>query len=338
MSNIIKFSENLNVHKLIIGNEYLKAEISTLGATLVNLRLLKTKDQRDVVWGLNSAEEYLAHDKYFGTTAGRVAGRIDKGQFTLNGETYQLAKNNNGNALHGGIEGFDKKIFDYEFIDNGIRFTYTSKDGEEGYPGTLDVIVTYKLVKDALHIDYYAIADKDTIINLTNHSYFNLEGHRSSSILNHTLQVCADELLNIDPDSCPRGSRLTLANTPFDFHKEKKIRECINGEHEQLINAKGIDHFFIFNKKENQITLKGGDGVVTLTVNTNQPGANIYSANYLDGNLVGKENRRYEEKSAICLETQNYGNDININENPTSILRKGLAYESHTEYIFKVEE
>lgn len=341
--NVVEFSKDKKVSKITISTSCLEAEIATLGATLVSLRLLKTKDQRDVVCGLNSAEEYLTHDKYFGTTAGRVAGRIDKGQFILNGKTYQLACNNNGNALHGGLDGFDRRNFDYEIIESdedkvAVKFSYISKDGEEGYPGTLKLDVMYTLEGNTMSIDYYATCDQDTIINLTNHSYFNLEGHTSPTVLNHTLQVCADELLTIDEDSCPRGVRLTLEGTPFDFNKEKKVEECIKGEHIQLTNARGIDHFFIFNKKENQIMLRGGDGVCTLKINTNQPGANIYSGNYLDGDLIGKENIAYPFQCAICLETQNFCNDININKNPTSILRVGDAYQSHTEYTFEVED
>ena len=340
---VVAFSKDEKVSKITIATSCLEAEISTLGATLVALRLLQTKDHRDVVCGLNSAEDYLAHDKYFGTTAGRVAGRIDKGQFTFNGKTYRLACNNNGNALHGGLNGFDRRNFEYEIIDLGndavsAKFSYISLDGEEGYPGTLKVDVTYTLRGSVMSIDYYATTDQDTIINLTNHSYFNLEGHSSPTVLNHTLQVCADELLTIDEDSCPRGVRLTLQGTPFDFKTPKKIGECIKGEHIQLTNARGIDHFFIFSKNEGQIMLQGGDGVVTLKMTTNQPGANIYSANYLDGELVGKENVAYPFQSAICLETQNFCNDINISSNPTSILRVGEAYQSHTEYTFEVEE
>lgn len=339
----VAFSKDGEIQKLILENSFLHVEVSALGATLVSLRLLKTKDQRDVVCGLNSAEEYLAHDKYFGACVGRVAGRIDKGQFQINGEQYSLACNNNGNALHGGIHGFNQQTFTYQFLpinkeELGVKLYYTSEDGEEGYPGTLALEVTYFLSENTLRIEYSATTTKDTLVNLTNHSYFNLEGHASESVGNHILQVEAKGLLKIDEDSCPRGAILNLEGTPFDFRKAKSVNDCLHGNHEQLELARGIDHYFIFNKPSNQMKLQGGDKVCTMVVSTNQRGANIYTANYLDGQLVGKENVAYPKQCAICLETQDLGNEVNIHENPTTILRVGDTYEAYTEFIFEVEE
>ncbi|MBQ9987676.1 MAG: galactose mutarotase [Erysipelotrichales bacterium] len=331
-----------NEEKVVLSNSYLQIEVSTLGATLVSLRLLRTQDHRDIVCGMKDAEGYLAHDKYFGACVGRIAGRIDQGRFTLNEKEYQLPQNNNGNSLHGGIHGFDRKHFTYEVMQEGevgsIILQYTSVDGEEGYPGTVDLTVTYCLDHNRMSIDYSAASDQDTIINMTNHSYFNLEGHTSSTILDHSLRVDSNELLMIDEDSCPRGNRLQVESTPFDFRCEKKIRECIEQDHEQLRLGNGIDHFFIFTTKQDQITLRSPDSKVALHVSTDQVGANIYSANYLDGSDIGKENIAYPQRCAICLETQNYSNDINIHEDPTCILRKGDTYSSHTTYTFEVEE
>ena len=340
---IVDFSNNKKEKKIILTNEYLEVGISTVGATLVNVRLLKSEDKRDVVWGFDSADDYLANrGPYFGVIAGRVCGRIDKGRFTLNGVEYQVPCNNNGNSLHGGVMGFDSKSFTYEVIEDGedlgVKLHYLSVDGEEGYPGNLALEVKYILRKNTLHLEYHATTDKDTIINLTNHAYFNLEGHNSRSVLNHSLEVHADAFLGIDEDSCPRGHRVNVEGTPFDFRTSKLIKDCVSGTHEELDKAKGVDHFFIFNKTSNQITLKGGDGVCTVKVNTNQPGANIYSGNFLDGTIVGKEGVAYPFQSAVCLETQNFNNDININENPTTILRVGETYESWSDYTFEVNE
>lgn len=341
--DVIKFSKDGKIEKILLANSYLQIEVSTLGATLVSLRLLKSKDQRDVVCGLKSAEDYLAHDKYLGASVGRVAGRIDKGCFTLNGVNYQLACNNNGNALHGGLEGFDRRQFSYSLIKNndeelGVKLSYTSLDGEEGFPGEVHLDVVYLLCKNTLKLTYTATTNKDTLINLTNHSYFNLDGHTSPSALQHTLQIHADELLMIDEDSCPRGDILKVEGTPFDFRKPKKIIDCIQEEHDQLSKGNGIDHFYIFNQPQNQIKLWSGDETCNLTITTNQVGANIYSANYLDGKVIGKENVAYPQRCAICLETQNYGNDIHIHENPTTVLKVGDTYEAYTEYTFEVEE
>lgn len=332
-----------NEKKVVLSNSYLQIEVTTLGATLVALRLLKSNDQRDIVCGMKDAEGYLGHDKYFGACVGRIAGRIDQGRFTLNGKEYQLPQNNNGNSLHGGIQGFDRRSFTYEVSSESeevgsITLKYTSQDGEEGYPGTLHLTITYTIDQNTMHIDYEAVSDQDTIINMTNHSYFNLEGHTSPTVLEHSLQVNADEILMIDEDSCPRGKRLCVEGTPFDFRDEKKISEAFAEEHEQLRLGNGIDHFYIFNKEQDQIKLVSKDQKISLHVSTDQVGANIYSANYLDGSDIGKENIAYPQRCAICLETQNYGNDINIHEDPTCILRKGDTYHSHTQYRFEVEE
>ena len=341
MYKVEDFSSDKQEKKIILRNEYLEVGVSTIGAALVNVRLLKCKDERDVVWGFDCSDDYLNNrGPYFGVIAGRVAGRIDKGQFTLNGEKYQIPCNNNGNSLHGGIYGFDSKSFTYQVSEDelSVKLQYFSEDGEEGYPGNLSVEIIYELHDNTLHLEYHAVTDKDTIINLTNHAYFNLEGHNSDSVLNHTLEVHADEFLSIDEDSCPRGKRVKVEGTPFDFRTPKCVGECVSGEHEELDKAKGIDHFFIFNKKETPIVLTSGDGVCRVEVNTNQVGANIYSGNFLDGSIVGKENKAYPFQSAICLETQNYNNDININENPTTVLRVGDMYDSWTDYKFIVEE
>lgn len=337
----LAFSKDGFEKLIVLSNDELEIGVTTLGATLVSLKLLKTKDQRDVVCGFDSAEGYLNHDKYFGTCAGRVAGRIDKGQFTINDKHYQLACNNNGNALHGGLKGFDRVHYEYEVEDTNepsVKLTYYAHDGEEGYPANLVLNITYKLVGNILRATYEGESDADTLLNITNHSYFNLDGHDSVSILDHYLAVKADELMMIDEDSCPRGARLKLKDTPFDFSSSKLIRECIEGEHQQLVNANGIDHFFVFNDTSNQIKLENNARNVSLIISSNQVGANIYSANYLDGGDIGKGGVSYPFRNSICLETQHYPNDVNINENPRTILRKGEKYLSTTDFKFIVEE
>lgn len=340
--NIEKWGTNEKIVKIILENEYLKAEVSTLGATLLSLRLKKSADNRDIVCGLKSPEDYLQHDKYLGATVGRIAGRIDSGKFTLNGVEYSLARNNNGNALHGGLKGFDRKIFSYEILhmnkeSAAVKLSTFSIDMEEGYPGNLLFEVIYHISGNTLSIKYEARTDKDTLVNVTNHSYFNLDGHNAGSLQNQCLKVCSEEILKIDEDGCARGERLNIENTPFDFRESKFIKDALNGEHEQLIKGNGIDHYYIFSNKNNQIELLSSDSSVKMIIDSNQNGANIYTANYLS-DLTGKDDIVYNPRCSICFECQNYVNDINISENPTTVLRVGEKYTAYTNYIFEVKE
>ena len=287
-------------------NDDLEIVVSNYGCTIVKV-LMKDKHGHidDVVLGYDDFSSYQTLDAYLGALVGRVANRIGKGQFTLNGQDYHLAINNGPNHLHGGIKGFSYRVFDYEFEnENTIHFHYISVDQEEGYPGTLNLHVRYPLDKDTLTIHYQATTDQDTLINLTNHSYFNLSG-KQENIYNHQLTVHASSFA------------------------------CVDQDYDQLQLGKGFDHPFIFNQKENQVTLEHVSSGRRLTVSTTLPTAQIYTANYLDGRL-GKYGQHYNERDAVCIETQNLPDAIHIEKNPSTILRKGEQYDEITSYRFEV--
>ena len=335
MINVIRKEEN-GIDILQMKNDDLEVIVTNYGCTIMKLFCKDNKGQfEDVVLGYETVEQYQTHDAYLGALVGRVANRIGKGQFTLNDEVYTLATNNGPNHLHGGIKGFSYQIFNYEIIDDmSIQFSYTSKDGEEGYPGNLDLQVVYRLDTNALVITYQAITDKDTIINLTNHSYFNLNG-KKDSVYTHQLQVQADTFACIDEDGLPTGWIEEVTGTPFDFRKITSIKENIEKKHPQLTLGNGFDHPFIFTTTKDQVELVDTVSGRKLVVSTTLPGAQIYTANFLDGRL-GKYGHNYYARDAICIETQHLPDEINIKEDSDTILRKGKRYEETTIYRFEV--
>lgn len=316
-------------------NDYLEIVVSNYGCTIVKV-LMKDKDGNidDVVLGYDDFTDYQTKDAYLGALVGRTANRIGKGTFSLNGTTYTLPINNGPNCLHGGIKGFSYQVFDYQILDDAIEFSYLSKDGEEGYPGNLAFKATYRLIKDTLVVRYQATCDKDTIINITNHSYFNLSGVKEN-IYNHQLLVHSDKYACIDADGLPTGKFNMVKDTPFDFNKLTVIGTVIDSDDEQLKLGAGYDHPFIFNQDKDQVVLYHEATGRKLTVSTTLPGAQIYSANYLDGR-IGKYGIAYPKRAALCIETQNLPDAINLEENPTTILKKGEAYDEMTAYRFEV--
>ncbi|MGN1182380.1 MAG: aldose epimerase family protein, partial [Faecalibacillus sp.] len=246
---MIETIEHLDNHidYIRLKNDYLEVVVTNYGCTILKV-LVKDKngDIQDVVLGYDTIEEYQNYDAYLGALVGRVANRIGKGTFTLNNEIYHLAINNGPNSLHGGIKGFSYRIFDYEIKENELVFHYVSPDGEENYPGTLDFYAIYQLDNDRLVIRYQATTSKDTLINITNHSYFNLSGH-PTNIDQHYLCIHSDLYAPVDSDGLTTGERRVSKGTPFDFHEEKQLKELIYQEDEQLSLAKGYDHPFIFN-------------------------------------------------------------------------------------------
>lgn len=316
-------------------NEQLEIVVSNYGCTIVKI-LMKDKNGNveDVVLGYDNFSDYQTKDAYLGALVGRIANRIGKGKFSLNGKEYTLAINNGPNHLHGGIKGFSYQIFDYEIKDNTIEFSYLSKDGEEGYPGNLKLKAIYTLVGDTLTINYQATCDQDTIINITNHSYFNLSGAKED-IYNHQLLVHSDAYACIDKDGLPTGKFNDVKGTAFDFNTMKRIGDVIDNDEEQLKLGAGFDHPFIFNQDNNQTVLYHEATGRKLTVNTTLPGAQIYSANYLDGR-IGKYGISYPRRYALCIETQNLPDAINLEENPSTILKKGEVYDETTSYKFEV--
>ena len=294
----------------------------------------------DVVLGHDSLEGYLNRSRYFGALIGRFANRIARGRFTLNGTGFQLAINNGHNHLHGGLRGFDKIVWEAQEIDEGVQLNYLSKDTDEDYPGNLNATVTYRL-NDAneLRIDYYATTDRDTIINLTNHSYFNLAG--SGTILNHELQIEADAFTPIDETLIPTGEIRNVKGTPLDFTSPTAIGARIGNPDQQLRLAGGYDHNFV---------LRGDPGRLRtaarvyepqtgrmMEVFTTQPGLQFYSGNFLDGTLVGKSGRAYTKHSGCCFEAQHFPDSPNQPDFPSTVLRPGEKYHHTTIYRFSVE-
>lgn len=317
-------------------NEELEVVVTNYGCTIIKV-LMKDKNGHidDVVLGYDDIQSYQTLDAYLGALVGRIANRIGKGKFELNGKEYTLAINNGPNHLHGGIKGFSYQVFDYEIKnDDTIEFHYLSKDGEEGYPGNLDFKAIYQLVGDTLKVRYLASSDQDTIINITNHSYFNLSG-KKENVYQHSLQIKADRFACIDADGLPTGEFKDVEGTSFDFRQPALIGERVDNDDEQLQLGKGFDHPFIFNDNENQVVLTHESTGRTLIVSTTLPGAQIYTANYLDGRL-GKYGQHYYERDAVCIETQNLPDAIHIEKQPTTILKKGESYDETTSYQFKV--
>ncbi len=293
----------------------------------------------DVVLGFESLDGYLQNNNpYIGSLVGRYANRIANAKFTLNGKTYTLAANNNGNSLHGGLKGFDKVNWQIEKLpgDSSLKLTYQSKDGEEGYPGQLNVEVLYTLTSDnALQIDYTATTDKPTPVNLTNHAYFNLSAGRDSTILNHHLWINANEFTAVNDVLIPTGNTAVTNDAAMDFNKEKPIGR-------DIAQVKGgYDHNWVLNKKENQLEKVAslydpGTGRL-MEVFTTEPGMQFYSGNFLDGTLSGtKGSQRYVKHAGLCLETQHYPDSPNQKGFPDTILEPGETYKQTTIYKFSV--
>jgi aldose 1-epimerase len=319
----------------------------TYGGIVVSLRTPgRDGALGDIVLGYDSLAGYLASSPYFGALVGRYANRIAKGRFTLDGTTYRLATNNGPNALHGGLRGFDKVLWRAEPRQDssgvGVVFRYTSRDGEEGYPGTLTVEVTYTLTdRNDFAIDYVATTDKATPVNLTQHSYFNLGGDGSGDVLGHVVAIDADRFTPVDTTLIPTGELRPVAATPFDFRQGVAIGSRINGSDPQLKMAGGYDHNFALNRS--------GPGLVhaarvvepksgrTLDVATTEPGIQLYTGNFLDGTLTGKGGHVYRHRNGFCLETQHFPDSPNQPAFPSTILRPGGVYRSRTVYTFGVE-
>ncbi len=317
----------------------------TYGAIITSLQVPDRSGKlEDVVLGFDSLDGYLKGTAYFGAVIGRYGNRIGGAKFALDGQTYPLAANNGPNSLHGGLKGFDKVVWQGEPFERdgnaGVVFTYTSPDGEEGFPGTLSVQVTYTLTgKNELAIDYRATTDKPTVVNLTQHSYFNLRGDGSGDVLGHELIIDADRYSNVDKDLIPLDDPVTVAGTPFDFRTSTAIGARIDADDEQLRLGSGYDHNYAINRS--------GPGLVraarvvepksgrTMEVFTTEPGVQLYTANHLDG-VRGKAGHVYNKRNAFCLETQHYPDSPNKPSFPSTTLRPGETYESRTVYAFGV--
>ncbi|MXW15666.1 MAG: galactose mutarotase [Rhodothermaceae bacterium] len=324
-----------------------EASIITYGATLVSL-ITPGRDgiMEDIVLGHDSLAGYLEANPYFGSIVGRYANRIAEGAFTLDGETYTLARNNGPNHLHGGVKGFDKANWEVEQIIEdtnqvGVSLNYVSADGEEGYPGTLEVRVTYLLTEDnRLIVDYEATTDKATPVNLTQHAYFNLAG--GGSVEDHHLTLAASHYTPVDSTLIPTGVILSVEGTAFDFRGGNRIGEQIDDDDQQLLYGGGYDHNFVLDRVSGDLVLAATvlepESGRILEVHTTKPGMQFYTGNFLDGSITGKNGVRYGRRSGFCLETQYYPDSPNQPNFPSSILRPGEVYQTQTVFAFRVEE
>ena len=287
----------------------------------------------DVVLGYDSIEEYVQHTEFLGATIGRVGNRIGKAEFSLNGTTYRLFKNDGENHLHGGREGFDRKLWRMAAQGESLLCWRTSPDGEEGYPGNLQVRVCFTLTdENRLRIVYDADTDADTLVNLTNHSYFNLNGH--GSVLDHSVQIFAERFTENDAGCLPTGKLLWVEGTPFDFRQEKTIGADIGADEEQLILAGGYDHNYVLCGKKAAV-LYGPETGIEMTVETDMPGMQFYTGNFLP-DCKGKKGGAIQKRYAACFETQLYPNAMNCYGFPSPVLRAGAHLHSETDYAFRV--
>jgi len=338
-----KTADGQNVDLYTLRNVHgVEAKITNYGGIVTSL---KVPDRRgkfdDVVLGFNDLDSYLKGHPYFGAIIGRYGNRIAKGRFTLNGVEYKLAVNNGENTLHGGIKGFDKVVWTAQDsktrLGPSIALTYLSKDGEEGYPGNLNVKVVYTLTNNnELRIDYTATTDKDTVTNLTHHSYFNLAGEGNGDILNHQVLINATRFLPTDAGSIPTGELRSVTGTPFDFRKMMTIGARINQDKEQLKLGNGYDHNWIINGRGMRLAAQAYEPTSgrRMQVWTTEPGLQFYTGNFLDGTLTGKSGKVYPRRSGFCFETQHYPDSPNHPAFPTTTLKKGATYRSTTIYKF----
>lgn len=320
--------------------------IINYGARIVSLCVPnKEGKQIDVVLGKNNINDYLNdQEPYFGAICGRTANRIANGHFTLNDTEYNLAVNNGPNNLHGGVKGFHAVVWDaYQQDAKTLELTYLSKDGEEGFPGNLKVKLIYKLTNsNTFEIAYEAITDKVTILNLTNHSYFNLSGEGNPSINNHKLYINANTFLPTNDVSIPLGESENVNDTPFDFRFLRTIGERIEENHIQLIYGNGYDHNFVINRVDDGLiytakVLSPNTGIM-MEIYTTEPGIQLYTGNYLNGSFRGKNGHIYPKRSAFCLETQHYPDSIHFPEYPSVVLHPNEVFQSKTEYRFAIND
>lgn len=317
--------------------------VINIGGCIQTLRIPdKNGLLEDVVLGFDSLEPYLTNSPYLGAIIGRYANRIAKGKFTLEGKEYTLPVNNGVNHLHGGIQGFNKVFWDIETIDNStLKLSYVSKDGEEGYPGTVSCVVIYQLTEEnELIIRYEATTDKTTILNLTQHTYFNLTGKRGDTITDHVLTLKADTFIPVNANLIPTGEQRKVNNSAFDFLKATRIGERIDAKEEQLSLAGGYDHCWVVNSGGRELqhvaTVVEPLSGRTVDVWTTEPGIQVYTGNFLDGTLRGKEGRIYYKRSGLCLETQHFPDSPNQTVFPSTVLHPNEKYESTTVFKFGV--
>jgi aldose 1-epimerase len=346
-----KTSEGVSVYRYVLtNNKGVEAVVISYGATLVSLKVPDRNGKAaDIVLGYDNLDAYEQGKSYFGATIGRYGNRIARGEFTLDGTVFRLPKNDGPNSLHGGMRGFNKRV--WTAVDRSradaqvLELSYTSADSEEGYPGTLKVKVTYTLPAETseLRIDYTATTDKDTVVNLTNHSYFNLSGDLSKEIVDHQLLLRAPQFTPVDSTLIPTGELRAVRGTPFDFTKPTLIGARINQDDEQLKFGKGYDHNWVLEKAEKTglrlaaEVFEPTNGRV-LQVLTTEPGIQFYSGNFLDGTAKGKGGQLYAHRTGFCLETQHFPDSPNHPNFPSTVLKPGETYRTSTVLRFSTRK
>ena len=343
-----KLENGENVYKYLLKNDKCEVELITYGGIITSIKVPDLNGNLiDVALGFNDFDSYLEGHPYFGAIVGRYANRIDNGSFSIDDNDYSIPINNNGTSLHGGIKGFDKvnwNVVSYDSINhNSIKLNYLSKHMEEGYPGNLNTYVKYTLTDDnELVVEYQAETDKPTVLNLTQHTYFNLSGESSGDILDHNLLINADSFLPVNEKIIPTGEIKSVENTPFDFRKIKKIGKDINIEDRQLKLGNGYDHCWVlndYNKKSRKIgEVNSNKTKINMEIFSDLPGVQLYTGNFLDGSLNSKKDLKYINRSGFCLETQFYPNSPNNQNFPSTKLEPGKKFYSKTSFKFSIIE
>lgn len=337
-----KTTDGKSVQLFTLTDHDLTVRITTFGARVVSLDAPdRSGKMADVVLGYDNVASYEADTStYFGAIVGRYGNRIAKGTFSIDGMTFHVPLNNDGNALHGGPAGFSTKVWTGQIIPDGVEMSLISPDGDMGFPGTLTVHVRYTVVGHSLQINYSATTTKPTVLNLTNHSYFNLAGDGKGNILDDVVMIPADRYTPVDPSQIPTGTLASVAGTPFDFLKPTAIGARINNDNEQLKIGSGYDHNWVLNAPGDGLHLaaKVYDPTSgrTLTVTTTQPGVQFYTGNFLDGSKTGKLGVVYQKNAAFCLETQHFPDSPNQPKFPSTLLRPGQTMHSETVFTFGV--
>lgn len=323
-------------------NNNMEVVVTNYGATLISLFIPRNTEKLDVVLGYDNLENYISNPKFFGATIGPNCNRISNACFTLNNIEYNLEKNDNNNNLHSGGKGFHRVVWNYHVNEdeNYVEFTYFNLNKAQGFPGNLKVKVRYTLTEDnELKLSYECVSDKDTVVNLTNHSYFNLSGHNSKDATNQQLWINSKSFTPVkDSKAIPTGEVTPVKGTPMDFTISKKINSQINEEYEQLLFCRGYDHNFVIDKKiegiEKIAKLYDERTNITMEVYSDMQGVQFYAGNFISGGPIGKDNTIYEDRCAICLETQYFPDSINNKNFKAPILKAGDKYESTTIYKF----
>ena len=341
-----KLENGKNIYKYLLTNGSCEVEVISYGGIITSIKVPdKSNNLIDVTLGFETLDPYLKDHPYFGAIVGRYANRIDNGKFTINNIDYNLPINNKGTSLHGGIKGFDKVNWDVVSYDSEkkryIKLNYLSKDMEEGYPGNLNIYVTYTLTDDnELRVKYEAETDKTTILNLTQHTYFNLSGESSGDILDHELELYADSFLPVNEKIIPTGEIKNVGDTPFDFRNGKKIGKDLYNQDDQLLLGNGYDHCWVlndYNKELRKISeVNSEDSKIKMEVFTDLPGVQLYIGNFLDGSLNSKKGMSYIKRSGFCLETQFFPNSPNTESFPSTVLEPGDKFSSTTTFKFSL--